>query len=386
MSIGSVRRDHVKKILYIENEAKADSVSFYKAALDASLRMGWEFHLAYHCLDYSEDRMREVERKYGFCFHQIDFARNPLHPMNFRAYSQLKKLADESFDLIHCNTPVGGVLGRLLAAQKRIRPVIYQAHGFHFYTGAPLINWLLYYPVEKSLARFTDRIITISREDYEYAREHLHPRSGVSYIPGVGIEPDEWKNGRDIRRDIGINENDFVILSVGRLERNKNCGILIDAVCEIPDIRLIFCGDGPDRALLQNKATQKGIANRVLFLGNRNDMLDIYHSVDCFVMASFREGLSRSIMEAMACGLPCIVSDIRGNRDLIDLEGGFLFDPNDANELAKQIGKIRNSAERRRKMGFHNREKVSQFSYDRVLEEMLSIYREIEEQMDHGTG
>ena len=369
-----------KKILYIENEAYTQSVSFYKAALEASKRMGWEFHLAFNCLNYSEEGIHEIEDELGLFFHQIDFVRNPIHLGNIRAYFQLKKLIDESFDIIHCNTPVGGVLGRLVAAKEKIHPVIYQAHGFHFYSGAPLINWLMYYPAEKGLARFTDKILTINKDDYEFARRHLHPKSGIYYVHGVGLELNLWEDGHNIRKELGINENDFVILSVGRLEKNKNCGVLIDAVNKTKDTKIVFCGDGEDRELLQEKALRSGIAERVLFLGNRKDMSNIYHSADCFVLASYREGLSRSIMEAMACGLPCVVSDIRGNRDLIDSKGGFLFNPDDADALAESINKIHDSKVLQKQMSIHNSEKVKLFSFDTVVKEIISIYQEINEQ------
>lgn len=365
----------MKKILYIENEATVNASSFYKAALDASKGMGWEFHLAYHCLDYSEEAMGDLAKALGFTFHQIEFRRNPLHPGNLVAYKQLCKLVEqECFDIIHCNTPVGGVLGRLVANQKGISPVIYQAHGFHFYQGAPLQNWLLYYPAEKILARKTDAIITINREDYEFSKRHLHPLT--YYVPGVGIEPDQWEKHNIIRHNFGL-ADDFVVLVVGRLEKNKNCGMVIEAVRKVEKARLVFCGDGEERLRLEKKTHDLGMQDRVIFLGNRKDMSDIYHMADCFVLASFREGLSRSIMEAMACGLPCIVSDIRGNRDLIDSQGGFLFNPTDVDALAGNIKSLMDSRELQRKMCAHNREKITEFSYQTVVASLTGIYKSL---------
>ena len=365
-----------QKILYIENEATIRAISFYKAALEASKLMGWEFHLAYHCLDYSEEGKRELENDLGLVFHQIDFERNPLHPGNTRAYHQLKNLLEERFDIIHCNTPIGGVLGRIVASEKGIRPVIYQAHGFHFYKGAPLKNWLLYYSVEKLLAKKTDAIITINQDDYQIAKKRLHPRSKVYYVPGVGIELGKWESSKNVRADCGLEDDDFVILAVGRLEKNKNCEMMIDAVRQIRDerVKLVFCGDGEDRQALQEKCQDLG--NRVKFLGNRNDMPNIYHMADCFVLASFREGLSRSIMEAMACGLPCIVSNIRGNRDLVDPEGGFLFDPRNTGELTESVKALLRSDDLRAKMRIHNLEKIRQFGFDRVVKELTKVYEE----------
>ena len=142
-------------------------------------------------------------------------------------------------------------------------------------------------------------------------------------------------------------------------------------------IKLIFCGDGEDRSMLEEKADRLGIKSRVLFLGNRSDMSDLYHMADCFVLASFREGLSRSIMEAMACGLPCIVSDIRGNRDLIDDHGGYLFKPKDVEGLAERISQLKDSAKLREKMSVYNLEKIKTFSFERVVNELMKIYEEV---------
>ena len=368
------------KILYIENQATARASDFYIAALKASKVMGWDFHLTYNCIGYDEQEIDDVEEKLGLTFHQIDFYRNPIHPGNVKAYYQLNQLVTkEQFDVIHSNTPVGGVLGRIVARSNKTAHVLYQAHGFHFFKGAPLLNWLLYYPVEKLLARITDEIITINKDDYRFALKHLHPRSKVYYVPGVGIEPDKWKASLDLRSEFGFNEEDFLVLAVGRLEKNKNCLTIIDAISEIDDenVKLVFCGDGEDRQMLEERSGNLG--KRVRFLGNQNDMPNIYHMADCFVLASFREGLSRSIMEAMACGLPCVVSDIRGNGDLIDEQGGFLFDPNNAEELRDKIVELYKSKELYQQMKMHNLEKIKQFSLNRVVDDLVKIYKEVSE-------
>lgn len=370
----------MKKILYIENEANANAISFYKAALEASKKLNWEFHLAYNCLDYSKEKIAEIETKYGLVFHQIDFVRNPINLGNFRAYRQLCDLIDKQhFDIIHCNTPIGGVIGRIVAAKKGIFPIIYQAHGFHFYKGSSFLSWILYYPVEKALARLTDNIITINLDDYAFAMRYLHPRSGVHYVPGVGIEVNKWRKNHSIRQSLNLKEDDFIVLSVGRLEKNKNCEAILDAISQIHNtkIKLVFCGDGEDRKALEKKAIEKGMDERVVFLGNRTDMPDIYHMADCYVLASFREGLSRSIMEAMACGLPCVVSNIRGNRDLIDSNGGILFAPKDIYGLKESILKLYESKPDRIEMGNYNMEKVKLFGFEKVVNDLYMIYNKL---------
>lgn len=361
----------MENLLFVSNISYKIN-AFSKAAIAASKREKFGFHYAANWSSASLDQIASDESEYGLKIHNVNISRSPFSTSNRKALEQVKKIiTDEHIDYIHCNTPVGGVIGRLL--NKNVKKVIYEVHGFHFYKGAPLKNWLLYYPVEKLLAKNTDAIITINRDDYEFAKKHL--KSQIYYVPGVGIELEQWSQYKDIREELGLRNKDFVILVVGRLEKNKNCGTVIDAVKKVPDVKLVFCGDGEDRSILEEQA--KEIKDRVIFLGNRSDMSDIYHIADCFVLASYREGLSRSIMEAMACGLPCIVTDIRGNRDLIDKE--YLFEPTDVDGLAEKIEGISQSEALRNKIKACNLEKIKGFSFDKVVDELSVIYKEVYE-------
>lgn len=370
------------KFLYIENIVKIDHTSFYTAGLKAAQLLGWEVHVAFNCVDYKKEKMDRLQEEMDFTFHQIDFVRNPLHPGNIKAYSQLNKVFNtEHFDFIHCNTPVGGVLGRIIATRKKVKNIIYEAHGFHFYQGAPLINWLVFYPAELFLAHLTDVILTINQEDYVFAKKHLHSRRGIRYVPGVGIELNSdnmQKSAKQNRKQFGLDENDFVLLVVGRLEKNKNCKITLDALRQLNNkrVKIMFCGDGEDQEMLSQMAEQYKIKDQVIFLGYRSDMTNIYPVADCFILASFREGLSRSIMEAMSFGLPCVVSKIRGNVDLIDEQGGFLFDPYDAGALAKCIENLINSEEMQKSMSAYNLKKIRGFSLDLVINKLCKIYTE----------
>ena len=374
-----------KKMLYIENVATANASSFYRAALEAAHICGYEFHLAYNCIDYSESKIINIERELGLSFHQIDFVRNPFHPSNKHAAKQLKTLIEnEHFDFIHCNTPIGGVVGRLVAKQCGVTPVIYQAHGFHFYSGSPMINWLLYCPVEKVLAHITDTIITINKEDYVFAQRHLHPRkrNNIYYVPGVGIDLSLFSspqcNRQIMRESLKLTDNDIAFLVVGRLEKNKNVGTLIEAISKVKDnrVKLILCGDGELHQNLMEMTDKLGVRGQVCFLGNRKDMADIYHAVDGFAMASYREGLSRSLMEAMAAQLPCVVSKIRGNVDLIDDNGGFLCLPTNSDAFAKAIKQLAYDSDIRKKMGLYNSNIIKDFSLDAVTKCLINVYKE----------
>ena len=361
----------MENLLFISNVSYKIN-AFSKAAISAAHNNALGFNYAANWSNSSSEQISTDKSVYKIRIHNVAISRSPFSPSNWKALNQVKALIrTESIDYIHCNTPVGGVIGRLL--NRNVKKVIYEAHGFHFYKGAPLKNWLIYYPVEKILAHRSDAIITINRDDYEFAKKHL--KSNIYYVPGVGIELEQWSDYKEIREDVGLRPDDFVVLVVGRLEKNKNCGTVIDAVRKVPGVKLVLCGDGEDRQMLEEKA--KDLGNRVIFLGNRSDMSDIYHMADCFVLASYREGLSRSIMEAMACGVPCIVTDIRGNRDLIDK--GFLFNPNDVDTLADKIKKVSESQQQRNMMKALNLEKIREFSFDKVVDELSKIYKEVYE-------
>lgn len=368
----------MENLLFIMNISSGIS-AFSQAAIYASHRCNLGYHEAANYDDAPEGQIEADEKKYDITIHDVKIDRSPYSKDNKKAYDELVKIVEDcNIQYVHCNTPVGGVLGRML--RKKVKKVIYEAHGFHFFKGAPFVNWAAYYPAEKILARFTDAIITINKDDYKFAQKHLHPKSKVYYVPGVGIELEHWQQNsdRDTRNELGFSDEDFIILVVGRLEKNKNDKTIIEAIAKIDDdrVKIAFCGDGEDEEMLRKTAAELGVTDRVRFLGTRTDMVDIYHMADCFVLASFREGLSRAIMEAMACGLPCVVSNIRGNYELIDEKGGFLFDPKDVSELALCIFKIFSSEKLQKSMKAHNLKKIKKYSMERVVDELVKIYKE----------
>lgn len=369
-----------KKFLYILNVApKVNNFSY--ASMLAAKETEMEFHIA-GCWSYSsfEERLAD-EAKYGIKIHQIDFVRTPYHPGNVKSYCQLKKLVKkEKYDVIHCNTPVGGLLGRLVGKTCNVKKVIYQAHGFHFYKGAPLRNWLLYYPVEKWLAHYTDALITINREDYELAKRKMKLRNGgkVYYVPGVGVDLEKFGHATidkaEKRRELGIPEDAPLLLSVGELNANKNHETVIRAIADM-NAYYIIAGQGDLKLYLENLVDSLNLRNRVKLLGFRSDVKDLCAAADVFVFPSFREGLPMALMEAMASGTPIVASRIRGNVDLIeDGVNGFLCDPNDASGFAEKINLLSADAGLREKMGRTNQMMIRKFSTETVISEMENIY------------
>lgn len=289
-------------------------------------RLGYEVHYAsnFHTPSYGTDNHRLDGT--GIVRHQIDFVRSPFDAKNRLVYRQIVDLMRrEHFSLVHCHTPMGGVMARLAAHASQTGPVIYTAHGFHFFKGAPWKNWLFYYPMEKFLSRYTDQQICINREDYELAKRRFHAKY-VDYIPGVGIDGSWFRTFGDKERQrkresLGILPGQVVLLTSGEMIPRKNQEVLFRMLAKMKDeaenLHLLLCGHGELNEYLHGLADELGIVDRISFLGYREDMAEIFQASDIFLFPSFQEGLPRAMLEAMASGLPVICSEIRGNTDLM---------------------------------------------------------------------
>lgn len=334
----------------------------------------------------SKERINEFKNeliKKNIVFNELEFDRNPLSKSNLRAHKKLKNIIEQNrFDLIHCHTPIAAMFTRLAArgARKKGTKVIYTAHGFHFYKGAPILNWLVYYPIEKWLARYTDTLITINKEDYERAQCKFKAKR-VEYIPGIGIDLKKF-NTVEVDRDLKCSELDlpkdaFVVLSVGEVNKNKNHEVVIRAIAKIdnPNIHYIVCGQGKLEGHLRSLGKELGLENQVHLLGFRKDIPEIFKISDIFVFPSYREGLSVALMEAMANGLPVVCSNIRGNSDLIEYEkGGYLVEPGDIVGFAKYMKNLIEASRLRSEFGGFNLEKIENYSIENVLKEIEEIY------------
>lgn len=312
---------------------------------------------------------------------QISINTNPLNSGNRKAYKQLLNIIEKyKIEAVVCSTPIGGALARLAAKKKRISPVVYEAHGFLFFKGAPLINRTVYKWEEDILAQYTDVLITITEEDYQAAQK-LKLRSGrrpylvhgAGVKVGVTVEIDRAEK----RRSIGVPEEAFVIVSAGELNKNKNTEIIVKALKDVEGAHYVACGVGPEEDNLRKLAAELGVADRFHLMGYRTDMPEIMACSDAFTMMSFREGMPRAVLEAMDLGLPCVGSDTRGIRDLIDKDGGYICGPTDAAAFAEAFKKLRDNPEERESMGKYNCEKAKGYSADIVRKELLDIYTEV---------
>jgi len=303
---------------------------------------------------------------------------------NITAFKNLSKvLRENNIEVIHCNTPVGGLVGRLCGKKFKTKHVIYTAHGFHFYKGAPLINRTLFKWAEQIMAHWTDVIITMNQEDYDAAKKFRLRKGGKVYkVHGVGITLSEYESivvdRHQKRTELGLKDTDIVCISAGDIVARKNYGVAIEAIAKAnnPNLHYLICGVGSEKEKLEARAKELGIGKQIHFLGFRKDVKELLKISDIFLFTSLQEGLPRSLMEAMAVGLPAVVSRIRGNVDLMEEgKGGYLCDPHDADAFAKAISMC--NADTRQKMGTYNLGKIKSYDISVVKQEIKKIYKEI---------
>ncbi len=366
--------------------------------------LGYEVHVACNFQEgntfdkKSIRRLQQLLRQRNVHMYQWDCPRKlSAWEQCLKAYVQLLKITkNRQFSLIHCHSPIGGALARVVAHVRKI-PVVYTAHGFHFYKGAPLKNWFLYYPVEKLLSYWTDQLITVNAEDQAFAKKHL--KAGrVDRILGVGIDTERFAQAcqRDrldrkkaLRERYRIPQDAVLLLSVGELSVRKNHQALLKALAAMKrqDVYCIICGQGELSAWLAAYAKKLGIADRVRLAGYVEQIEQVYQAADIFVFPSLQEGLPAAVMEAMATGLPCVVSDIRGSRELMyginnhsgqdigtDSIGGICVRLDRPRELVEALEKLADSPGLRERYAKVNRERSRVYDICHVKKVMAQIY------------
>lgn len=344
------------------------------------------FHLSY--LKWFKDKGYEVhvasngEEHIEYCDHHynLQFERFPFKFNNFKTYKELKKIIfNNNYDIIHCHTPVGGVLTRLAARKYRKKgtKVIYTAHGFHFYKGAPLLNWLIYYPTEKLCSKWTDCLITINEEDYELARKKFKIKK-IELVDGVGVDEEKFskkistEEKKKLKTEIGLKDNDFVIIQVGELNTNKNQIMTIKALKDIAkenkNVKLLLVGKGNLEEFYKKRVEDYNLQKQVKFLGYRNDIVQLLNISDCLVSTSKREGLPVNVIEAMIFGIYIIGTKCRGNTDL--LPDTQLVEIDDVENLNKKIIGLMSIRKNEIKTNYE----IKKYTKSQILKKMEKIY------------
>ncbi|WP_444659803.1 glycosyltransferase family 4 protein [Caproiciproducens sp. R2] len=368
----------MKKVLFVSHLANFSkfNIPFMKWFQE----QGWEVH--YASLD--EELIRNCNKHFKVCFN-----RSPYSIDNIKAYHQLKYIINtEHYDIIHCHTPMGGVVTRLAAkcARKNGTKVIYTAHGFHFYKGAPKRNWILYYTMEKYLANFTDCLITINNEDYQTAISRKFKAGHIEKINGVGVDlkrfqPVSTEEKMALRSEYGFSADDYILIYVAEFIKRKDHRFIINALPniakQIPNLKLIFAGCGETLNECVDFSKKMNLENKINFVGYRKDVNKLYQLADCLITSSKQEGLPINIIEGMASGLPIICANIRGQSDIVkNQRNGFLYSLNNEEEFVNRVLKIHNDVQLSAQIKSNNLEDVKKYSLDKAVAAMAKIYRD----------
>lgn len=369
----------MKKILYVAT-ITPHFYYFHLPSFEMFKKLGWQVDVAAH---------GDIELPFCDNRYEIPIQRSPADKRNFAAYKELKKIIKENhYNIIHCHTPMGGILARLAARTERKHgtKVIYTAHGFHFYKGAPALNWIIYYPIEFVMSFITDCLITINDEDFAFAKKHLKAKI-IEKVNGVGYNCDKYfpvseEEKQKLRKKLGYSADEKLLIYVAEMNKNKNQSMLLKTLKILSEkhdnVRLLLAGEDNCNGEYVRLAKILGIENKVDFLGQRNDIDDLLHASDIAVGSSIREGLPVNVMEALACGLPVVLSDNRGHRALtVNGENGYTVRINDYENMATQIEQIVFNDECYKKFSEKSSGLVKPYSKTNVIKELEEIYNRI---------
>lgn len=315
---------------------------------------------------------------------KIDFSRSPVDFKNLNAFKQIKKLQEkEKFDIVHVHTPIASFITRLALKNQNIK-IIYTAHGFHFYKGAPLINWILYYPLEKIAAKWTDILVTINNEDLQYAKKFKLRNCGhAQLMHGVGIDPNIYKisnfDRNEYKKELGLKEDDFVLLILAELNKNKNHIQIIKAMeilnKKYTNIKVLCAGNGPLENKLKLEVKKLCVEDSIKFIGFRSDIKELLYSCDCVGLFSKREGLGKCLLEGMLAGKSLIATDTRGPREVVENnKNGYLVEVGNYKKTAEYIENIYLDKSKRVNFSKYSLKKVDRYYLKNVLGEILQYY------------
>lgn len=380
-------KENMKKVLYVTTVSRTIN-AFLIPHINMLLDNGYEIHCACS-IDKPVDK--ELQRR-GVKIFEVPFSRNPLGIGNIKAFIKLEELQRiNDYDIVHVHTPIAAIYGRLLKLNFPSLRIIYTAHGYHFLKGGSKLGWILYYPIEKIMAKFTDVTININKEDYEITKEKLKHKK-CYLLNGVGLDLDKYKklSSKEIqekRKEFGIKDKDFVVLMIAEINKNKNHIQLINAMDilkdKYPNIKVLCIGDGTLKESLEKQIILRNLQNNIFMLGYRLDVNKLINISDIGILLSHREGLPRNIMEFMACGRKVIATDIRGCRDIVcNYNVGTLVKVGDYEETARAIEKyyILNNK------SFEVSEEIKKYDIETINSELLKIYEDVQLDINYDKG
>lgn len=321
---------------------------------------------------------------------KIERSLNPLKFV-FSIFNMFILFRNEKFDIVHVHTPVAALAGRIAAKLSGVPIVIYTAHGFYFHDEMPRFKRLFFLYLEKWAGKYTDILFTQSNEDATCAKKEFLQPNGRIYAIGNGVDPEKFNpnkitNVSKIKEDLGIPRRAFVVGMIARLVREKGVVEFLEAAIKAAsvdkNIYFLILGTrldtdhARDVTGMINKA-KKLLKNRMLFLGHRMDIPELISVMDVYCLPSWREGMPRSIIEAMMMAKPVIATNIRGSREEVD-EGktGLLVSTKNSDQLAEKFLYCFNSPEIMKKMGIAGRTKaLSQYNENIIVNKQVKIIK-----------
>lgn len=367
-----------KKVLFTASIAK-HFLRFHLPYLKWFKEHGYEVHIA--CV--GDEEVPFTDKKW-----YVPFVRYPFGFGHRKAYKALKNVIDNgNYVLVHCHTPVASVVTRLAARKARAKgtKVLYTAHGFHFFNGAPIINWLTYYPVELLTSRYADGIITINGEDYERIQRKGSKRTQYFLIPGIGVDkakfhPVTIEEKNNIRHKNGFQTEDFILVYAAEFTNRKNHQFIIEAISEyrseFQNLKILFCGRGALRDKLEQLVKTHQLESTFVFMGFREDVDEVFKMSDIGISSSKQEGLGLNLIEEMMCGLPIVATIDRGHKEIvIQGKNGYLFEQGNKSTFISSLKQMYINPELRKDMAEEAYRLSHQFEIANSLKVMEDIYK-----------
>ena len=312
--------------------------------------------------------------------------RNPFSIKNLKAVCKLtKNLKENNYELIHTHTPVGSVITRLARKFSKTKTkLIYTCHGFHFYKGCPYYYWLLFYPIEKYLMKYTDVLLVMNKEDYDFAKKHFK-NTTIKFVNGVGFNKERIEHQTDEKelkatyKKYGLNKNDFIVSYVAEYSKRKRQLKLIKELAKTDirneKIKILLIGDDILKGKVQKEIKKKKLEKNIKTIGftaEVNKFLDISNIV---ISTSRQEGLPLNLLEAIYKKKFIIATDCRGNRDLIyNGKNGFTIKKVD--EIYEKIKYAKENYTNIQK-NYQQAINIEEYTSKHVVEKMSELYEQI---------
>ena len=335
---------------------------------------------------------QRAAKQHGLGLANWDVVRREIRPLwDLAGLVRLRNfLRRERYDIVHTHTSKGGFVGRLAARLANVPVIVHTAHGFAFHERSPRSTSLFFSALERIASRWCDRIVSVSEFHRRWALElgMCKPREILAIPNGIADLPNPTVPPAELRRRLGATDRDLVILSMARLAPDKGLEYLITAASLLlrteRQFRIVIAGDGPVRARLEELTRNLGVADRVNFLGFREDVSDLLAACDLVVLPSLREGLSIALLEAMAAGKPIIATSIGSHRELVcQAEIARLVAPADAVALCEAILQVWRDPALRTRLGGTAR---ILFESHYTEERMLNSYKQLYFDLVRGKG